>query len=60
MYGPKVRWFSSQSRQLELVFRNSHAASSRNGVVGSTGRNMPSVASPIQMKAMRFSSNFIV
>ena len=60
MYGPYILWLSSQSRQPELAFRNSHEASKRNGVVGSTGRNIPSEASPIQVKAMMFKMIFII
>ena len=45
--------------QPELAFRNSHEASRRNGVVGSTGRNMPNVANPTQIKAMMFKMIFI-
>ena len=59
MYGPKVRWLSNQSRQPELAFRNSHEASRRNGVVGSTGRNMPREASPTHVKANMFKMIFI-
>ena len=47
-------------RQWELAFRNSHEASRRNGVVGSTGRNIPNVANPTQIKAMMLRRSFIV
>ena len=46
-------------RQWELALRNSQEASRRNGVVGRTGRNMPIVASPTQMKAIIFKMIFI-
>ena len=45
--------------QPELAFRNSHEASRRNGVVGSTGRNIPREASPTHVKAMMFKMIFI-
>ena len=54
-----MRWLSNQSRQPELALRNSHEASRRNGVVGSTGRNMPSEASPTHVKANMFKMIFI-
>ena len=59
MYGPNTLWLSSQSRQPELAFRNSQEARSRNGVVGSTGRNIPREASPTHVKAMMFKMIFI-
>ena len=59
MYGPKMRWLRSHVRQCELALRNSHEASKRNGVVGSTGRNMPKVASPTQMNAMILRRSFM-
>ena len=46
-------------RQWELALRNSQEASRRNGVVGSTGRNMPSVASPTHRNAIIFKMIFI-
>ena len=46
-------------RQWELALRNSQEASRRNGVVGSTGRNMPSVASPMHRNAIIFKMIFI-
>ena len=46
-------------RQWELALRNSQEASRRNGVVGSTGRNMPKVASPTHRNAIVFRIIFI-
>lgn len=55
MYGPSVGWLSSQLCSFGELCAKSHAESSRNGVVGSMGKNMPISPSVRLMKAMRMS-----
>ena len=48
MGGPNFGWFTSQLCTLSDDRAKQNAASSRNGTVGSSGRNAPSAPSPTQ------------
>ena len=55
MYVPSVGWLSNQWCSLGELWAKSHAERSRNGVVGSMGKNMPISPSVRLMNAMSMS-----
>lgn len=60
MYGPNLGCPISQWYNLSELFRNSHDASSRNGVVGRTGTKIPIIPRPNEINPNRATNFFIL